>query len=160
MSATPAQLFASVIVIQDHKVLMVQEGKDNYGQLHTWNLPAGHVELGESIAEAAVREAREESGYETELTGVVAINKIDFDNEMGLVVFFAGRLVDMPMTTRENGITDVQFMPIDEMKNYRLRFPELIKVVEMAKSGKVYELDMLMHESRMSKPTDNQGPKE
>ena len=160
MSATPVQLFASIIVIQDDKVLMVQEGKDNYGQLHTWNLPAGHVELNEGIAEAAVREAREESEYDTELTGVVAINKIDFDNEMGLVVFFAGRLVDVPLTTRENGITDVRFVPVDEMRNYRLRFPELIKVVEMAESGNVYELDMLMYESRMSKSTDNQEAKE
>ena len=61
-------LFVSTVVVKDGKLLVVQEGKDNYGQLGTWNFPAGHVELGEGLVEAAVREAKEESGYKLQLT--------------------------------------------------------------------------------------------
>ena len=36
-------LFVSTVVVKDGKLLVIQEGKDNYGQLGTWNFPAGHV---------------------------------------------------------------------------------------------------------------------
>lgn len=38
-----------------------------------WVLPGGHVEAGESVAQAAVREVYEETGIEIVLTGLVGI---------------------------------------------------------------------------------------
>ena len=51
----------AVLVEQDGKVLLIQEGGGTAKGL--WCLPLGHVDSGETAAEAAVREATEETGY-------------------------------------------------------------------------------------------------
>jgi 8-oxo-dGTP pyrophosphatase MutT (NUDIX family) len=38
-----------------------------------WAVPGGAIDLGESVAQAAVRETREESGIECGITGIVGI---------------------------------------------------------------------------------------
>jgi len=60
-----------VIRREDGKYLLVQEKQPKvYG---LWNLPAGHVDKGESIEHAAVREAKEETGYDVELADKIGI---------------------------------------------------------------------------------------
>lgn len=54
-----------VIRNDDGKYLLVQEGQPKvYGQ---WNVTAGHVDKGESIEAAAIREAKEETGLDVEI---------------------------------------------------------------------------------------------
>ncbi len=38
-----------------------------------WSIPGGAMDLGESIADAAVRETKEETGLDVEVTGIVGI---------------------------------------------------------------------------------------
>ncbi len=55
-----------------------------------WTLPAGFLELGETTAEGARREAREEAEADVELTGLLALYDL---TPIGQVqVFYAGRL--------------------------------------------------------------------
>lgn len=59
-----------VVVWHDDRVLLIQRGKPpRRGQ---WSLPGGAQQLGETVAEAARREIREEAGLEIELGEVVA----------------------------------------------------------------------------------------
>ena len=57
---------AGVLVKQDGKYLLVQEKLEHvYG---LWNIPAGHVDAGETKEDAAKREGEEETGYMVTLT--------------------------------------------------------------------------------------------
>lgn len=58
----------ATVVLGDGRLLMVEERVS--GQL-VINQPAGHLEPDESLAEAALRETREETGWDVRLTGFV-----------------------------------------------------------------------------------------
>jgi ADP-ribose pyrophosphatase YjhB (NUDIX family) len=58
-----------VVVLDDHGRLLLIQRSDN----GLWALPGGGQEFGESVSQAAVRETREETGLEVEVTGIVGI---------------------------------------------------------------------------------------
>jgi 8-oxo-dGTP pyrophosphatase MutT (NUDIX family) len=55
---------ASVFIVRDGKVLLHWHKK-----LNKWLQPGGHIELDEDPNQAALREAKEETGYDIELVG-------------------------------------------------------------------------------------------
>jgi 8-oxo-dGTP pyrophosphatase MutT (NUDIX family) len=59
----------NVVVVNDAGQLLLIRRTDN----GNWAVPGGAVDLGESVAQAAVRETLEESGIECEVTGIVGI---------------------------------------------------------------------------------------
>jgi 8-oxo-dGTP pyrophosphatase MutT (NUDIX family) len=54
-----SNLGVNVAVIQDGKILLTQRE-----DFETWILPSGGVEEGESLAQAAIRETKEEAGLD------------------------------------------------------------------------------------------------
>ena len=73
------------------KVLMMQEAKSSCaGQ---WYLPAGKMEPGEDIVEAAVREVKEETGLEFEVTSLLLGEFLCFSTMEFLVSVFFDLLV-------------------------------------------------------------------
>lgn len=59
----------NVVVINDAAEILMIRRTDN----GNWALPGGAIDLGESVAQAAVREALEESGIQCAVTGIVRI---------------------------------------------------------------------------------------
>lgn len=71
-------LAASVAVLRGDRVLLAARGRPPLANV--FSLPGGVVETGESLAEAALRELREETGIEADLIGFVApIEYLDHD---------------------------------------------------------------------------------
>jgi ADP-ribose pyrophosphatase YjhB (NUDIX family) len=61
-------LGANIAIIDDGQILLTKRE-----DFEIWCLPGGHVDAGESIAETAIREAREETGLKVRLTQLVGI---------------------------------------------------------------------------------------
>jgi 8-oxo-dGTP pyrophosphatase MutT (NUDIX family) len=60
---------ASVIVVDDQGRILLHRRRDN----GKWALPGGRMEIGESIADCARREVREETGLEVEIDSIVGL---------------------------------------------------------------------------------------
>ncbi len=58
-----------VIELPDSSIILIKRKNPPLG----WALPGGFIDYGESAENAAVREAREESGLDVELTGLVGV---------------------------------------------------------------------------------------
>ncbi|RKS79375.1 ADP-ribose pyrophosphatase YjhB (NUDIX family) [Actinomadura pelletieri DSM 43383] len=60
---------ASAVVTDEHGEVLMQRRADS----GLWALPGGGMNLDESLPETAVREVKEETGYDIEVTGLVGI---------------------------------------------------------------------------------------
>jgi 8-oxo-dGTP diphosphatase len=69
-----------VVVWHEDRVLLIR--RDKPPRRGHWSLPGGAQQLGETLAEAACREVREEAGLEVELGAVVAtVDLIERDSD-------------------------------------------------------------------------------
>src|SRR6266487_4253653 len=59
----------NVIVTNDKSEILLIKRSDN----DNWAVPGGAIDIGESMTEAAVRETKEETGVDCEITGLVGI---------------------------------------------------------------------------------------
>ncbi|MBL8103104.1 MAG: NUDIX domain-containing protein, partial [Anaerolineales bacterium] len=81
-----AGLAVNVAVIHEDKILLTQRE-----DFETWILPSGGVEDGESIAQAAIRETKEETGLDVELTRLVGVYSRISNMSPGYMVLFAAK---------------------------------------------------------------------
>jgi 8-oxo-dGTP diphosphatase len=60
---------ADVIIEIDDRIVLIERKNYPYG----WAIPGGFVDIGETVEAAAVREMREETGLEVEITELMSI---------------------------------------------------------------------------------------
>lgn len=81
-----------VVCLKGDQVLLIKRGTPP--RLGQWSLPGGRIEWGEAVDVAALRELKEETGVEAELTGLLDV-------------------VDGVFTSRETGETTRHYVMID-----------------------------------------------
>jgi ADP-ribose pyrophosphatase YjhB (NUDIX family) len=87
-----------IVIWRDDKVLLIRRGKAP--RAGDWGLPGGMQDTGETIIEAAVREAREETGLDvTPLGTITALDSITRDAK-GKVEFHY-TIIDIAAESRE-----------------------------------------------------------
>lgn len=110
MTPLPPTLAAAVVLLDEEgRALLVRQ---NYGA-GLWGIPGGAVEPGESPQEAAVREAREETGLDVELEHLVGVYCLR-PERLGLRFVFKAHVSDgelLRFPTAE--ISEATWWPID-----------------------------------------------
>jgi ADP-ribose pyrophosphatase YjhB (NUDIX family) len=59
----------SAVVVDDQDRILLQRRRDN----DKWALPGGAMELGESLADCAIREVKEETGLDVDILSIVGL---------------------------------------------------------------------------------------
>ncbi|AJS58998.1 phosphohydrolase [Paenibacillus sp. IHBB 10380] len=111
------------------KILMVKN-KDN----GCWTLPGGAVEANETLEIAAIREAKEETGLDVAVYGIVAVNEafIQRVNEHALLFTFRAEIIGgQEEVVRPEEIMEIDWIDLkkaeDLMPYYKEGLSEIVK---------------------------------
>jgi 8-oxo-dGTP pyrophosphatase MutT (NUDIX family) len=135
----------ATIVVRDGAFLCVEEHTRAGVRI---NQPAGHLESGESLAQGAVRETLEETGYHVQPTALVGIYRWQLPATGATFIRFAFAAAvtaherDRPLDT---GIVRAGWYPYADLV-LRLgehRSPLVLRCIDDFRSGRTLPLDMV-----------------
>ncbi|HSO41000.1 MAG TPA: NUDIX domain-containing protein [Labilithrix sp.] len=125
-----------VVVEHEGRVLVVRERK--HGQ--RWYAPAGGLEAGEDIRDAAIRETLEEAGVLIEPTALLRVETKWSPSERGEGLVAWWRFIlrarpvgdPTPKSVADHHTLEARWVRPDEIGGLPLRHPEVIDLVAMA----------------------------
>lgn len=140
---TPRVTVAAILA-RDGRFLLVEES-GSAGAV--FNQPAGHLEVGESLLEAVVRETREETGWGFVPEGLVGVYRwrTPGPGKTYLRFCFHGQGRDhRPEQPLDTGILGIHWLTREELAGTgRLRSPLVLACVDDYLHGRSYPLDLL-----------------
>lgn len=114
----------SVVVSNDAGEILLIRRTDN----GTWALPGGAMDIGESLAQAAIRETKEETGIDCEITGLSGIY-----TDPGHVILYTSngevrQEFSIVLTARATGgqptpsieTSEVRWVPVTSVEHYQM----------------------------------------
>ncbi|TXS92892.1 NUDIX hydrolase [Parahaliea maris] len=145
----PPHVTVATVVERDGRYLLVEERDKVTGDL-VFNQPAGHLEPGETLFDAARRETLEESGWEVELLGLLGWAL--YTAPSNGVTYYRSTFIARPLHQRSELALDpdilrTHWLDYGEIlaNSARMRSPLVLAAIEQARSGTRYPLDALQH---------------
>lgn len=137
----------AAVVERDERFLMVEE--ESGGRI-VYNQPAGHLEKGESLTAAVVRETLEETAWRIRPTALVGLHQWTSprNDRSFLRVCFAGEPVEQEHgRALDSGIRRACWFTREELaaRCDSLRSPMVLRSVDDYLAGKRFDLDMLAY---------------
>ena len=134
-----------MIAERDGRFLIVEEQVD--GEL-VLNQPAGHLDEGESLVQAAARETLEETAWHVEPEALIGIYlwRLPDNGITYLRACFSGHCLTFdPDRELDAGITRALWLSYDELRDHatRKRSPMVMRCIDDYRTGQRYPLDLL-----------------
>ena len=136
----------ATVIEREGKFLMVKE--NSAGRL-VYNQPAGHVELNESLFEAAIRETLEETAWQVNLEQLLGIYQhTSPDNGITYIRHcFTAKAIE-PRTERglDEGIFEAVWVSLEdlEQRESQMRSPLVLEVIRDYLKGVSYPLSLII----------------
>ncbi len=147
MSIWKPHVTVAALVEQEGRFLLVEEHTADGVRL---NQPAGHLDEGESLLAACVREALEETAHQVQVEALVGIYQ--WPRPAGDITylrfaFACTALVEEVGRTLDEGIIGAVWLTPTELaaQSARWRSPLVMQCVEDYLAGRRYPLDLIRH---------------
>ncbi len=119
-----------IVCLRGDEVLLIRRGTPpRQGE---WSLPGGRIESGERAMDAALRELREETGVEAEITGLIDVVDGLFPEAARhyvLIDYAARWLAGEPVAGDD--ATEARFVALDQVESL-VDWAETLRVIRMA----------------------------
>jgi len=134
----------AAVIEHDGRFLLVEELQEGRRVL---NQPAGHLDAGESLGAACMREVLEETAHRISLTGLVGIYRWHYKpaDVTFLRFCFSGQILGVENTPLDKEILGLHWLNIQELKDKteQHRSPLVQQCVEDYLRGSNFSLDVL-----------------
>ena len=123
-----------VVCLRGDSVLLIRRGTPP--RLGEWSLPGGRIEPGERAIDAALRELREETGVEAEITGLIDVVDGLFP-EAGrhyVLIDYAARWVSGEPVAGDDAL-EARFVALDEIESL-IEWSETRRIIRLAAAGR------------------------
>ncbi|WP_326597872.1 NUDIX hydrolase [Streptomyces sp. NBC_01803] len=129
---------ASAVVTNDQGHILLQRRRDN----DLWALPGGGMELTDSLPGTAIREVKEETGLDIEITGLVGtytdprhiIEYSDGEVRRQFNVCFTGRIIGGELAISEES-TELRFVTPNELTDLPMHHTQRLRLEHYLENG-------------------------
>lgn len=143
------EIFVGIVLYDDKdRIYLIKENDKNQIGKDRWNLPGGSVDMGESLVEAAAREAKEETGYKSKMNSLLGCYKCKkMDKAWVYIVFGAkvighkGKQID-PEIKKGKWFEKGEFLHLDSTK---LVHPDMQLVYDIGLKGRGLKVDSIKY---------------
>ena len=106
------------IVVDDEHLLLVRRGRGPAAG--TWSVPGGHIEAGETVPEAVLRELREETGLEGVCGPLIGwAERID-EEQHSVILDFAVTVLDTAEPVAGDDAAEARWVPLWDVAEMNL----------------------------------------
>ncbi len=118
----PPHITVATVVQRNDQFLFVEEVDAG---ATVYNQPAGHLEPGETLQAAALRETLEETGWEVQLTGFIGLYQYysEHNDTLYLRVCFAAEPIRQVTARLDSDITAAHWLSLEALQDLSLRSP-------------------------------------
>ena len=140
----------ATVIERDGRYLLVEERDKTSGRL-VFNQPAGHLEPGETLSAAALRETLEETGWEITLQGLLGMALYRAPGNG--VTYFRTTFLGEPLRRLDDAELDedihaVHWLSYEAIRanSARMRSPLVLAAIEQHRQGICYPLELIYSE--------------